>query len=653
MLRTRSRLGTLRAGGAIGFVVAIAASLVLVAGAPGAFARAAAATAARPECAQALTPGDSQITIDSGGMQRTATLHIPLARAGMRLPLLVALHGAGQNASFFEPYTGFSQIADGEGFIVVYPNAAGSHSFWNINDHEPKAADDVAFIGALLDRVERNYCVDLRRVYATGVSNGGGMASRLGCQLSSRFAAIAPVAGGYRSLPACHPGAPVSVLEVHGTNDGAVPYYGEPGDHAGAVPAFLQGWIAHDHCARTAARHREAAQVLLFKWSKCAGGTAVEHLEIIGGTHQLPGAMPPDYGPRSTVSVPWLVWSFLRSHQRAPQAPKATPTPPAAGVTAPAPAPPATAAAARFAFAAQASAAPCAAATPAGSQTIALSVDHVSRTVVLHIPAAPAGARLPLLLAYHGFGGSGVMMERETGLSALADARGFIVAYPEGLGGRWGTHSGPRSEQDLDMTRATLDYIEAHYCTNPARVFATGVSNGGSMAVHVACELSERFVAVAIVAGDYRAADPCAPERPVSMLVIHAINDTVVPYGGFPHVGGVFWFLNLWIGLDRCSTSTSRARLAQHMVELGWACPASHTRVAHVRLYRGGHGWPGADPPPGTLPSATSASSLLWKFFSSLPARTGDAASPFQPRPASAPSHAPAAGGAPAAPASA
>jgi polyhydroxybutyrate depolymerase len=272
----------------------------------------------RPECSQTAAPGDSQISIDSDGQQRTATIHVPPAPAGLRLPLLVALHGASQDAGFFAPYSGFSPVADGEGFIVVYPNAAGHPPFWTINDHNPRAADDVAFVSHLLDYITAHYCVDVQRVYAAGVSNGGGMAGRLGCELSNRFAAIAPIAGGYRSLPPCHPRVPVSVVEVHGTADGAVPYYGDRLDHAGSVPVFLSGWLARDGCRTRPTRHRIGVQVLRLDWAACTTGASVEHIEIVGGAHQLPGAMPPDKGPPSTVSVPWLVWSFLRTHRRLP-----------------------------------------------------------------------------------------------------------------------------------------------------------------------------------------------------------------------------------------------------------------------------------------------------------------------------------------------
>jgi polyhydroxybutyrate depolymerase len=275
------------------------------------------ATAQAGPCQQAPPAGDSHITLVSGGLRRTALLHVPPAPAGRGLPLLVGLHGAG--GGFFARYTGFSQIADGEGFVAVYPDASqiAGRGFWNINDRDPASPDDVRFISDLLDLVQGTLCIDPARVYAAGVSNGGGMAARLACQLSGRFAAIVSIAGGYGSQPPCQPQNPVSVMEIHGTSDGSVPYGGSAGG-IGAVRPWLNAWARRDACRGVPKVSRAAARVMRYRWSKCAEGTTVEHLEIRGGAHQLPGGLPRDPGPVSTILAPWLAWSFLRGHRQAP-----------------------------------------------------------------------------------------------------------------------------------------------------------------------------------------------------------------------------------------------------------------------------------------------------------------------------------------------
>lgn len=169
-------------------------------------------------------------------------------------------------------------------------------------------------VSDLLTAVEATRCVDQQRVFATGVSNGGGMAALLGCALSDRITAIAPIAGGYKSQPPCHPARPVSVLEVHGTFDGAVPYKGEKGTGAGAVMPYVEAWAKLDGCRRGPAHSSPAPRVVRLLYGRCAGATAVAHLRIVGGGHQLPGGLPSDPGQAASIDIPWEIWRFFRAH---------------------------------------------------------------------------------------------------------------------------------------------------------------------------------------------------------------------------------------------------------------------------------------------------------------------------------------------------
>jgi polyhydroxybutyrate depolymerase len=277
-------------------------------------------------CQNAPTPGESQIALISGGVERTALLHVPPAAAGQRLPVVVGLHGAG--GKFFESYSGFSVLADAEDFIAVYPNPiykSKGNTYWDISS--TPSDPDVEFLANLLDYLASNLCVDTSRVYAAGVSNGGGLAARAACDLSSRFAAIASIAGGYRSLPPCQPANPVSIIEVHGTSDTVVPYNGFPPNGAGAVRPWLSMWGEHDGCQGQPSVSRIAPRVERYDWTGCAEGAAIEHIEIFGGGHQLPGGIPPDEGQTSTVSATWLAWSFMRQHTQAAPYSAAAPLP--------------------------------------------------------------------------------------------------------------------------------------------------------------------------------------------------------------------------------------------------------------------------------------------------------------------------------------
>jgi polyhydroxybutyrate depolymerase len=214
-------------------------------------------------------------------------------------------------------YSGLSAFADRNHFIAVYPDAVappGKRPFWTLNGTDRTKPDDVRFVSDLLRRLQRTLCVDSRRVYATGVSNGGGMAARLGCELSARFAAIAPVAGGYRSLDPCRATRPVSVLEIHGTSDPVVPYDGRPPDYAGSVPRFLAGWTARNGCGTQPQSRFVAPGTQRTDWGGCREQTAVQHLRLSGVGHTWPGSS----GSGSAVSASREVWLFFRGRMKSP-----------------------------------------------------------------------------------------------------------------------------------------------------------------------------------------------------------------------------------------------------------------------------------------------------------------------------------------------
>ena len=157
-------------------------------------------------------------------------LHIPPKPP---VGLVLAFHGAGGTGDGFAGGTGFSDAADDHGFAVLYPSAA-AHQFWSLNDK--MGTTDLDNLRALIPQALEAACTD--RVFATGVSNGGGFAARVACELDD-VVAIAPVAGGYRALDRCPSTRRVSVLEVHGTADHVVPYRGKQPDYAGAVSKYL------------------------------------------------------------------------------------------------------------------------------------------------------------------------------------------------------------------------------------------------------------------------------------------------------------------------------------------------------------------------------------------------------------------------------
>jgi len=206
-------------------------------------------------------------------------LHIPPKPP---VGLVLAFHGAGGTGDGFAGGTGFSNAADRYGFAVLYPSAA-AHQFWSLNDK--MGTTDLDNLRALLPQAFALACTD--RVFATGVSNGGGFAARVGCELDD-VVAIAPVAGGYRALDRCPSTARASVLEVHGTADHVVPYRGKKPDYAGSVPRYLAGWAKRDGCTGKPTSRRETKVVTHLRYPRCANGLAVEHLRLANVDHGWP-----------------------------------------------------------------------------------------------------------------------------------------------------------------------------------------------------------------------------------------------------------------------------------------------------------------------------------------------------------------------------
>ena len=262
--------------------------------------------ASNPSAALAPTATRTPCTPASGDQRVDGVLlHVP-PHARAPLPLVLAFHGAGGTGDGFALYTGLSETADAHGFAVLYPSASSRTHFWALNRN--MGTRDIDALRALLPKALTAACGDPTRVYATGVSNGGGFTARVGCEL--QLAAIAPVAGGYRALDeACE--HRTSVLEIHGTSDTVVPYDGKPPDRRGAVPRYLDAWADRNGCSRSVTTHPRRG-VTRVHYIDCDEGLAVEHLRLAGTDHGWPGADPPfpHHNP-SQLQANEATWRFF------------------------------------------------------------------------------------------------------------------------------------------------------------------------------------------------------------------------------------------------------------------------------------------------------------------------------------------------------
>ena len=291
------------AAATVGALVAIGSLLL------GAGTASAPATPPAPACVP-MTAGTHRLPSIDGRIP--VVLHVGrTAKPGA--PLVLGLPGAAQTARDFATYTGYSKLADREGFSVAYPTATGSRPFWNMSGTIPGKPDDVAYLRDVIPAVVHAACADPARVGVTGVSNGGGMTARLACDAADLIAAAAPVAGGYKSLPGCRPARPVPILEIHGAADQVVPYRGDP-TGAGSVPAFLAQWRRLDGCRGAARRLSPRSNVVELRWARCAGGAVVQHDRITDADHGWPGE--DDVDGVEEFAATHRTWAFLKAFHR-------------------------------------------------------------------------------------------------------------------------------------------------------------------------------------------------------------------------------------------------------------------------------------------------------------------------------------------------
>jgi polyhydroxybutyrate depolymerase len=271
-------------------------------------------------------------TVAVDGRERSYEVDVPAAAAPPGgWPVVVVFHGGGGTAAGARTQSKMTAKGTVEGFVAVYPQGsggvagklrtwnAGTCCGWAMQHH----VDETAFVAALLDDLATVAAIDPRRVYATGISNGGMMAYQVACTLSGRVAAIAVVAGEMTmSASECRPTRSVSVLVIHGTADRNLPIDGGQGARAIAVhevrsvAAAIDFWRAHNRCTDAPATDRNGA-VARTRYSRCSDGSEVELVTIDGGGHSWPGGermarfLDP---PSSALDATAEIWRFFARH---------------------------------------------------------------------------------------------------------------------------------------------------------------------------------------------------------------------------------------------------------------------------------------------------------------------------------------------------
>jgi len=248
---------------------------------------------------------DEMHTLMSGGQSRNYLVHTPPGwQPGTPVPIVIALHGMLQSEEGMNEYLGLNQVADREGFVVIYPHGLGNAwkdgrapqlrmTFWS------PPSDDVEFLSKLVETLVEKRFADPSRVYLMGLSNGGYMVYRMACERPELFAAFATLSAtvpGYY-VNSCKPSRSVPLLMINGTADMIVPFFGNglggsmsllPVTQTAKLFAKLNGCEKPSEAPVPGRGSFGGTSVTLIYWNNCRDQSAVVLFRVNGGGHQSP-----------------------------------------------------------------------------------------------------------------------------------------------------------------------------------------------------------------------------------------------------------------------------------------------------------------------------------------------------------------------------
>lgn len=298
-------------------------------------------------CDAGGSPGTSEVHLDDSGEDRWYLQHVPIGYdPAVELPLVIDIHGYGEGARLHSTISGLGPYGDAHGFVTVTPNGQGNPVHWDTSI----GSADVAWLGAVMNQVESDLCIDLARVYAAGFSNGAFMVSTLACVYGDRIGAVAPVAG-MRDVPGCVFSRSMPVVSFHGTSDHFVEYNGGMGaaaaqliapDGSGrtlgdlvgsqspnneitagsmdeSLPEIVEAWAERNYCDTNPSEMAVANDVTLISFA-CPAGDDVELYRVTDGGHAWPGsqgsaALAAITGPTTmSIDATRIMWEFFKSH---------------------------------------------------------------------------------------------------------------------------------------------------------------------------------------------------------------------------------------------------------------------------------------------------------------------------------------------------
>ena len=264
-------------------------------------------------------------TVSVNGVERTYILYVPESYDGSKATSLIFnLHGYQSNATDQMRYGDFRPIADREGIIIAHGQGLDldGRSHWNVGSWTTgSTSDDIGFISAMIDEISTEYRIDSRSVYSTGMSNGGYMSFLLACQLGDKIAAIASVTGSMtpENFDLCNPSRSIPILQIHGTNDGTVPYGGAIWTKS--IDDVLNYWIGENNIVSTNTEMlsdsdtSDGSTVERIQHNSDGVPNMVVHYKITGGDHTWPGTVFKTPGTNNDFDASEAIWEFFQQHK--------------------------------------------------------------------------------------------------------------------------------------------------------------------------------------------------------------------------------------------------------------------------------------------------------------------------------------------------
>jgi polyhydroxybutyrate depolymerase len=284
---------------------------------------------------------DSEFSLKHGGLMRKYKIHIPKSYDGKTTPLVIYIHGGGgdMRAAYMD---GIDKMSEKYGFILAIPEGTGEiktghmRATWNGGKWETGEccgdADDVGFISEMIKEIKNNLNINDKMIYATGISNGGLMVNRLGCELADKIAAIATVAPAGLELN-CNPSRPISVMDIHGTADPANPPDGSNSrgifssesksgfskDYKRMTPyQVIDKWKKINKCSENKKQGYKHDKANCIVYNECSKGSEIELCIVKDMGHTYPSGL--QYLPKSMVGPVSYdisfdqIWTFFQRH---------------------------------------------------------------------------------------------------------------------------------------------------------------------------------------------------------------------------------------------------------------------------------------------------------------------------------------------------